>query len=103
MFKLQVGQTIESSIEFLKFRMKVGEVISSICKKRKIYWMTRPELPPKPLKRAPVRLQNPLAPHLMDRPEVPPRPLGTHNARGDNMMAPPPMHIGPIPDRPLFN
>ena len=44
----QAVQIIRSPLDFLRFKTKVGDVISSMCKHRRIFWMTRPKVPPRP-------------------------------------------------------
>ncbi|XP_052103751.1 uncharacterized protein LOC127737245 [Mytilus californianus] len=80
--KSMPSKTIKSPIEFQRFKTKVGDVISSMCRRRKLFWMTKPRVPPRPL-----------IPHTHHGPIVP-QPLSHHIAAH-----PVPHHIAahPVP------
>lgn len=78
----------------LKFRIKVGLVIASICKKHNLYWLTRPEIPPKPQMPDPVAPPKPLGgTHGTGRPMIPPKPKAPSTGP-EHEMPPPTMNHG---------
>lgn len=76
--KSMPSKTIKSPIEFQRFKIKVGDVISSMCRRHKLFWMTKPRIPPKQGPIVPQPLSHHIAAHPVPHNGVP-HPVPHHD------------------------